>query len=122
MTDFPSFPHIKFPAMEVGLNRIRQCKHGVSIYPIADNVIGRALELYGEFAEDSNLLMSELVRSGDVAIDVGANVGTVTACFAKKVGQTGKVYAIENLSKLQLLITYYLLLITYYLNIPHLNS
>ncbi len=95
MSDFPMSPHIEFPTMDVGLNRIRQCKHGILVYPIADNVIGRALELYGEFAEDSNFLMSELVRSGDVVIDVGANVGTVTACLAKKVGQTGNVYAIE---------------------------
>ena len=61
----------------------------------SDTTIGKALDLYGEFAEESNILMQQLVGEGDTIVDVGANVGTVTACMAQRVGTTGRVYAIE---------------------------
>lgn len=86
---------IEFPVIQVGLNKVQLCKHGVIVYLISDNVIGKALNLYGEFAEESNTLLSQLVRPGDTVLDIGANVGTVTTCMARRVGSQGKVYAFE---------------------------
>lgn len=50
-------------------------------------------------------LVSELVNSGDVCIDVGANIGSYTFLLASKVGHQGKVIAFEpqpNLYKMLL--------------------
>src|SRR5690606_19584442 len=39
--------------------------------------------------------ISSLLNDGDVAVDVGANVGILTLFMSKLVGRKGKVYAIE---------------------------
>ncbi len=65
------------------------------LFPATDKVIGRALELYGEFAESENRVMAQLVKPGDTAVDVGANLGTVTVPLALRVGPTGRVFAFE---------------------------
>jgi FkbM family methyltransferase len=61
----------------------------------SDRVIGRSLSLYGEFAEGENRMMSRFVRPGDVAIDVGANLGTTVLPLAKATGPSGMVLAFE---------------------------
>jgi len=35
------------------------------------------------------------LRSGDVVVDVGANIGTLSLCASRSVGVSGKVYSIE---------------------------
>src|SRR3954467_8777217 len=75
--------------------RLRRCRHGVMAFLKADQVIGRSLDLYGEFAEDENAVMLPLVGPGDTMVDVGANVGTVTLALANRVGPTGMIHAFE---------------------------
>jgi len=57
--------------------------------------IGRSLDLYGEWAEQELSLLSSVLRAGDTALDVGANIGTHTLAFARAVGSTGRVFAFE---------------------------
>ena len=64
-------------------------------WPKQDQVIGRALMDYGEFAEGENIIMARYLRAGDVAVDVGANVGTTTLAMARQVGPGGQVIALE---------------------------
>jgi FkbM family methyltransferase len=75
--------------------RLRRCRHGLMAFLAADDTIGRALDLYGEFAESENQVMSLLLQGGDTAIDVGANVGTVSLALAQGVGPSGTVWAFE---------------------------
>lgn len=65
------------------------------LYLAADMTIGRSLELYGEFAESENRIMTRVVRAGDAVVDVGANIGTVTLPLARRVGPNGRVHAFE---------------------------
>jgi FkbM family methyltransferase len=65
------------------------------LYLAADTVIGRALELYGEFAESENRYMTQLLQPGETAVDIGANIGTVTLPLARRVGPSGRIVAFE---------------------------
>lgn len=90
VTDRRSFPDCDF-----GHVRLRSCRHGVMAWLAADPVIGRALDVYGEFAESENALMVRLVRPGDTVVDVGGNIGTVTLALAERVGAGGQVHVFE---------------------------
>lgn len=65
------------------------------VWPKSDTTIGRALELYGEFAEGENEVMRRYLSHGDTAVDVGANVGTTALALAEAVGESGCVLAFE---------------------------
>lgn len=65
------------------------------VWPRADEVIGLALERYGEFAESENRLMARYVEPGAVVLDVGANLGTTVMSLARQVGDGGEVVAFE---------------------------
>jgi FkbM family methyltransferase len=43
------------------------------------------------------LFLGQQIAAGDTVIDVGANLGVYSAYFARRVGRTGKVYAVEPL-------------------------
>ncbi len=84
-----------FRGLDLRLSRLRPWRHGLMLFLAADKIIGRALELYGEFAETENRVMVRLVGAGDLVLDVGANVGTVTLPLAAHVGPSGRVIAFE---------------------------
>jgi FkbM family methyltransferase len=65
------------------------------MFPDHDVYIGRSLALYGEWSEGETRLFQEIVRPGDVALDVGANLGAHTLCLAHAVGAAGAVHAFE---------------------------
>lgn len=88
-------PLATFSGLDLAASRLRVCRHGLMLYLATDTIIGRALELYGEFADSENELMMEIVKPGDVVIDVGANIGTVTLPLARRIESYGKIYAFE---------------------------
>lgn len=90
----PGARHLSLPG-EAGVMSFRRCRHGVMAFLTADDTIGRALDLYGEFAESENRLMAALLRPGDTAVDVGCNVGTVSLALAARVGPAGRVLALD---------------------------
>ncbi|MDD4383008.1 MAG: FkbM family methyltransferase [Candidatus Shapirobacteria bacterium] len=59
-----------------------------------DKYVGQrvALEKYEPYLTD---LMLSKIKAGDVVLDIGANIGYDTVLFADKVGNNGKVIAIE---------------------------
>ena len=70
------------------------CRHGTFLFSSKD-MIGRTLRLYGEWAELELARLLPLLRPGDVAIDVGAHVGSFAVPFARAVGPQGSVLAFE---------------------------
>ena len=48
-----------------------------------------------ELVDPTEVFVRSLLRPGDVFVDVGANVGTISALAAGLVGETGRVVAIE---------------------------
>ncbi|HLQ19997.1 MAG TPA: FkbM family methyltransferase, partial [Tabrizicola sp.] len=60
-----------------------------------DTVIGRSLRLYGEFAGEEVDSILALARPGDHVLDLGANIGFHSLGLARRVGDDGRVTAIE---------------------------
>jgi FkbM family methyltransferase len=78
-----------------GYISIKQCRHGLFMYNLNDLFVGRAMDIYGEWCEAELTCLGQVLKSGDVVIDVGANIGTHTVFFSKKVTPGGMVYAFE---------------------------
>ncbi len=74
---------------------VKQCRHGLFAYNLNDAYIGRSLDAYGEWSESELSLIFQVLKPGDVAVDVGANIGTHTVALAKHVTSSGAVFAIE---------------------------
>lgn len=73
----------------------KPCRHGLMLFNPKDAYVGRSLDLYGEFSEGEVQLFRQLVRPGDVVVEVGANLGALTVPLAHLVGPTGRVFAFE---------------------------
>jgi FkbM family methyltransferase len=90
-TENPSRPPVVVPPFNV----LKQCKYGPVLYNKNDMYVGRSFELYGEFSDGETALFRQLVRPGDVIVDIGANIGAHTVPLAQMVGPTGAVVAFE---------------------------
>lgn len=77
------------------LNQLKQCRHGLMLFNPRDQYVGRSLDLYGEYSEGEIELFRQVINSGDVVLDVGANIGSHTVCLAQLVGHRGIVLAFE---------------------------
>ena len=73
----------------------RDCRRGIFSWLAGDEFVGRALNDYGEYGEGEIEMFAQILKPGDIAIDVGANIGALTVPIAQLVGSTGKVYAYE---------------------------
>src|SRR5262245_2266954 len=79
-----------------GFNRLKNCRHGRMLYNINDRFIGASLHAYGEYSEEEIDLFKQIVRAGDIVIEVGANIGAHTVWFSKETAQGGgRVVAFE---------------------------
>jgi FkbM family methyltransferase len=77
------------------INCLVKGRHGWFLANRYDEYLGRALTVYGEYAELEHEFLCSLLRTGDHVIEVGANIGTHTVGLAKAVGPGGGVVAIE---------------------------
>jgi FkbM family methyltransferase len=74
---------------------VKECRHGTMMYNVNDAFIGRSLDLYGEWCDDEVFVLGQVLAPGDVVVDVGANIGTHSVFFAKRVTEKGLVIAFE---------------------------
>jgi FkbM family methyltransferase len=77
-----------------GYCRGKMTKHGYMLYNPND-LIGKILETQGEFSGSEILLLRQLLKPGNVVIDVGANIGTHTLSMAAMVQPNGFVFSLE---------------------------
>ncbi|MGQ0661988.1 MAG: FkbM family methyltransferase [Pseudomonadota bacterium] len=75
--------------------RLRQCRHGAMLYHSTDRYIGRSFDRYGEFSEGEIDLFRQVVKPGQVVLDIGANIGAHTVVLARATGPRGLVVAVE---------------------------
>lgn len=68
---------------------------GVMAYNIHDVYVGQALAVYGEYSPVERRFLEQLLRPGDVVVEVGANIGALTLPMAHAVAPSGLVIAFE---------------------------
>jgi FkbM family methyltransferase len=68
------------------------CRHGTFSFYSDDEFVGRSLELYGEYSPDEISIFNMVLRPGDVAVEVGSNIGALTVPMARL---CKRVYAFE---------------------------
>jgi FkbM family methyltransferase len=73
----------------------KQCRYSVMTYPPHDRYVGRSLQVYGEYSDLEVDFLRLLLRPGDLALDVGANLGAITIGMAERVGRNGVIHAFE---------------------------
>jgi FkbM family methyltransferase len=74
---------------------VGQCRYGPMMYLRRDACVGRSLHEYGEFSEGEVEIFRSVLRPGDIAVDIGANIGAHTIPMAQLVGPTGFVFCFE---------------------------
>jgi len=88
-------PDLPKALLSNGHIRVKTCRHGPMAYHVGDTFIGRAFDLYGEYAEAEAAFLAQLLKPGMVALDIGANIGALSIFMAKAVGPGGTVLAME---------------------------
>lgn len=68
---------------------------GLDIAVQSDEAIGSSIVRTGVFELPVSEAIWRLIDSGDLAVDVGANVGYMTSLMASRVGSLGRVVALE---------------------------
>ncbi|MBS0427266.1 MAG: FkbM family methyltransferase, partial [Proteobacteria bacterium] len=58
------------------LYHLTEGRHGRFLTYANDLIIGRCMQLYGEWSEHEIWLYRQIVRPGDVIVEPGANIGT----------------------------------------------
>jgi FkbM family methyltransferase len=75
--------------------QLKDCRHGRMLFLWRDQFVGKSLDLYGEFSEGEAAVFAQILAPGQIAIEVGANIGAHTIQLAKLVGPQGAVLAFE---------------------------
>jgi FkbM family methyltransferase len=76
-------------------NELIEARHGTWCVQSKDKFMARGLRELGECGQDETDLLCSLVNPGDIVIDCGANIGLRTVPLAKKVTNSGLVFAFE---------------------------
>jgi FkbM family methyltransferase len=90
------------PAEEVSLARLTD---GGRLLVKGHDYIGRSILLTGDYDPKITWLCRNVLRPGDTMLDVGANMGVVSAYAARIVGSSGAVHAFEPQPELAALAT-----------------
>jgi len=75
--------------------KVSSTKYGDMMFLENDQLVGRSLDTYGEVNSFKVEFLKKLTDKGDVVVDVGANIGSITIPLAKHVTSEGYVLAIE---------------------------
>jgi len=78
-----------------GYARLARVKSGVLLYNRFDQIVGRSIEFYGEYCGGRLDMFREILQPGDIAVEVGAYIGSTTLALAQAVGSSGAVIAME---------------------------
>lgn len=78
-----------------GFNELIMGRDGPRLYNRHDVYVGGSLMAYGEFSYSETVVFRQLVKTGNIVVEVGANIGAHTVDLARMVGPSGEVHAFE---------------------------
>lgn len=79
-----------------GFNKLVKGREGYFLYNENDIYVGQSIGNYGEYNKEESDTFALFLNKGDVAVEVGANIGSHTVGIAKRVlGDGGYVIAFE---------------------------
>jgi FkbM family methyltransferase len=81
--------------IEQDYNTLTDTRYGQMLVNRHDRYVGKSLLEYGEFSKGEADLFAELVKPGQIVVEVGANIGAHTIHLAQLVGPQGVVIAYE---------------------------
>ena len=74
--------------------------HGVKIFPWrGDRLIGDHVAATGTYESHVLPLFLDSLKTGDVVLDIGANIGTYSLPAARRVGESGRVISVEPVTR-----------------------
>lgn len=76
-------------------NQIVTSKYGPVVVNSNDKFIGQHIKVKGSWCDHEVSFIVQLLRQGDVVVEVGSNIGAHTLPIAKAVGPSGRVHAYE---------------------------
>ena len=72
-----------------------QTRHGFAMNLDLAQFVDRTIYCTGEWEPLETALIADILKPGDVFVDVGANIGFFTLLASRRVGPTGRVIAVE---------------------------
>jgi FkbM family methyltransferase len=75
--------------------KIGETRYGPMSFYATDHYVGHSLDLYGDFSLDEAEFFKQVVKPGDMVVEIGANIGALTLPLVDIVGESGFVYAFE---------------------------
>ena len=78
-----------------GFNELQMCRSGPMLYNKHDIYMGGSLQKYGEFSVGEQEIFAQIVRPGNLVVEVGANIGAHTVELSRLAGPDGEVHAFE---------------------------
>lgn len=79
-------------------------RSGESLWIDPREHIGRSIDFFGDLDPKITWLFQQILRPGDVCVDIGANYGLLSILAANIVGDKGHVYAVEPQKQLNQMI------------------
>lgn len=80
-------------------------RSGEDIFVLPNDYIGRMVRFFGDLDPAISSIVRSILRRGDTAIDIGANIGVVTLQMASVVGEEGQVIAFEPVRQMHSMLT-----------------
>lgn len=65
-----------------------------------DDYVGRSIKYFGDLDKKVTWVIEKVLQPGDIAIDIGANLGLISFKMLERVGVSGKVIAFEPQSRM----------------------
>lgn len=79
---------------QLGTKTVRT-KHGFQMELRLEDWVDQHIYATGDYEPEMVIAAQEILRPGDIAVDIGANIGFFSLLFAKCVGKNGRVISLE---------------------------
>lgn len=79
----------------LGRDVLAKTSYGCEIFVDPSDSIGRTIFYFGDHDRKVSAILMKVLRPGDVCVDVGSNIGSVSLLAASLVGSTGLVLSFE---------------------------